>query len=196
MTLTSIPNLLTIFRIAVLPILVILFFIPGAFATWAAVILFSLAGVTDFFDGYLARSMNQTSAFGKFLDPIADKLIVVISLFLVVAFDRLEGIWIIPALVIIVREILIAGLREFLGPYNVSVPVSKLAKWKTTVQLLFIGFVMAGEYGPTLVPYAIEIGQWGLLVASILTVITGYDYLKVGYKTIQDLDNKKADTQK
>ncbi len=196
MTLTSIPNLLTIFRIAVLPILVILFFIPGAFATWAAVILFSLAGITDFFDGYLARSMNQTSAFGKFLDPIADKLIVVISLFLVVAFDRLEGIWIIPALVIIVREILIAGLREFLGPYNVSVPVSKLAKWKTTIQLLFIGFVMAGEYGPTLVPYAIEIGQWGLLVASILTVITGYDYLKVGYKTIQDLDNKKADTQK
>jgi cardiolipin synthase len=136
---TNIANLLTLFRILIIPVLVALFFIPGPIATWSAVVLFVVAAITDFFDGYFARALNQVSAFGKFLDPIADKLIVTVTLFLLVAFDRLEGLWIIPALIILIREVLIAGLREFLGPYKVTVPVSKTAKWKTTVQLFAIG---------------------------------------------------------
>lgn len=185
---TNTANLLTIFRILIIPVLVALFFIPGATATWAAVILFTVAAITDFFDGYFARSLNQVSAFGKFLDPIADKLIVSVTLFLLVAFQHLEGLWIIPALVILIREILITGLREFLAPYNVSVPVSKSAKWKTTVQLVAIGFLIAGDYGPDLIPYSVEIGHYGLLLAMILTLVSGWGYLKVGFRTIQTLD--------
>ncbi|MGM0423016.1 MAG: CDP-diacylglycerol--glycerol-3-phosphate 3-phosphatidyltransferase [Pseudomonadota bacterium] len=185
---TNTANLLTLFRILIIPVLVALFFMPGASATWSAVILFVVAAITDFFDGYFARALNQVSAFGKFLDPIADKLIVTVTLFLLVAFDRLEGLWIIPALVILIREVLIAGLREFLGPYKVTVPVSKSAKWKTTVQLFAIGFLIAGDHGPDLIPYSVEIGHYGLLAAMILTLISGWGYLKVGFKTIQELD--------
>ena len=186
---TNTANLLTLFRIIIIPVLVALFYIPGATAAWCAVALFVLAAITDFFDGYFARSLNQVSAFGRFLDPIADKLIVTVTLFLLVAFERLEGIWILPALIILVREVLIAGLREFLGPYNVTVPVSKVAKWKTTVQLFAIAFLIAGDYGPDLVPFAQKIGLYGLLIAMILTVISGWNYLRVGFKTIQELDH-------
>lgn len=186
--LTNIPNLLTIFRVAVVPLLVALFYIGGAKAIWTAVIVFGLAGISDYLDGYFARKLKQISAFGRFMDPIADKLLVIVALFLVVAFDHLQGFWIISAIVILIREILISGLREFLGPYNVQVPVSKLAKWKTTVQMIFIGFVLAGEYGEALIPHAVKIGNYGLVLAAIITVITGWSYLKTGYKTIQDLD--------
>ncbi len=186
---TNTANLLTLFRIIIIPFIVALFYFPGAWAAWTAVGLFVLAAITDFFDGYFARSLNQVSAFGKFLDPIADKLIVTVTLFLLVAFDRLEGLWIIPALIILVREILIAGLREFLGPYNIKVPVSKLAKWKTTVQLVVISFLIAGEYGNEVIPFANEIGHFGLLVAMVLTVMTGWNYLKTGLQAIQNMDN-------
>ncbi len=186
--LTQIPNLLTIFRIIAVPLIVILFYIGSEVAIWSAVVIFALAGASDFFDGYLARYLEQTSAFGKFLDPIADKLIVVVSLVLVIAFEHLQGYWVLAALIIIIREIMVSGLREFLGPYNVQVPVTKLAKWKTTIQMLFIGFIMAGEYGPKLVPFAVEIGNWGLVAAAIITVITGWEYMKGGYATVQKLD--------
>lgn len=188
---TNTANILTLIRIAIIPFLVALFYIPGPEAAWIAVVLFTIAGITDFFDGYVARSLNQVSAFGRFLDPIADKLLVTVTLFLIVAFNRLEGLWILPALVILVREVLIAGLREFLGPYNVTIPVSKLAKYKTTVQMVVIGFLIAGEYGPDLIPYAVEIGHYGLIAAMILTVATGWTYLKAGFKTIQKLDAPK-----
>ena len=111
------------------------------------------------------------------------------TLMLLVAFDRLEGLWILPAIIILVREILIAGLREFLGPYNIAVPVSKLAKWKTTVQLIVISFLIAGEHGNMLIPYANEIGHFGLLIAMVLTVMTGWGYLKAGLHAIQEIDN-------
>lgn len=186
---TNTANLLTLFRIIIIPFLVALFYFPGPVAAWSAVGLFVLAAITDFFDGYFARSLNQVSAFGKFLDPIADKLIVTVTLMLLVAFDRLEGLWILPAIIILVREILIAGLREFLGPYNIKVPVSPLAKWKTTVQLIVISFLIAGEYGNALIPYANEIGHFGLLIAMVLTLMTGWAYLKAGIKAIQDIDN-------
>lgn len=186
---TNTANLLTLFRIVIIPFIIGFFYIPEAWAAWTAVGLFVLAAITDFFDGYFARSLNQVSAFGKFLDPIADKLIVTVTLFLLVAFDRLEGLWILPALIILVREILIAGLREFLGPYNIKVPVSKLAKWKTTVQLVVISFLIAGEYGNAIIPYANEIGHFGLVIAMVLTVVTGWGYLKAGLQAIQNMDN-------
>ena len=184
-------NTLTLFRIVLIPVIVALFYIPTAEAAWVAVAVFTLGAVTDFFDGYVARSLNQVSAFGRFLDPIADKLIVTVTLFLIVAFDRLEGLWILPALIILVREILIAGLREFLGPYNVTVPVSKLAKYKTTVQMVVLAFLIAGEHGEMLIPYANEIGHYGIIIAMLLTVYTGWTYLKVGFKTIQKIDQRK-----
>jgi len=187
---SNLANFLTLLRIILIPVLIALFFIPGATAAWACLFIYAIAAITDFFDGWAARKFGQTSIVGKFLDPIADKLLVIVMLFMLVAFDRLTGIWILPAIVIIVREISIAGLREFLGPYNVTVPVSKLAKWKTTVQMLAVGFVMMREHGTWLVKYTAEIGEIGMTVAAILTVITGWGYLKVGYKTIIELDQK------
>jgi len=188
---TNTANLLTLFRIAIIPVLVALFYFPGPVAAWIAVGLFVLAAITDFFDGYFARSLNQVTAFGRFLDPIADKLIVTVTLFMLVAFDRLEGLWVLPAVLILVREVLIAGLREFLGPYNIKVKVSPLAKWKTTVQLIVISFLIAGPYGNALIPYAYAIGHYGLLIAMILTLVTGWDYLKAGLSAIQKIDADK-----
>lgn len=186
--LTNLPNMLTIFRVAVVPLLVVLFYIGGPAAIWTAVAVFALAGASDYLDGYFARTMKQTSDFGRFLDPIADKLIVIVSLMLVIAFGHLEGYWVLAAIIIVMREIAVSGLREFLGPYNITVPVTKLAKWKTTVQMLFLGFLIAGDYGPSLVPYAKEIGHYGLVLAAVITVITGWDYMKNGYKTVKELD--------
>lgn len=186
----NLANALTLFRIAIIPVIVALFFIPDHWATWAAVGVYTVGAITDFFDGWVARTYNQVSAFGRFLDPIADKLVVGVVLMLILAFDRIDGLWIIPALIILVREILIAGLREFLAPYKVMLPVSKLAKWKTTAQMIALGFLIAGPHGELLIPYTLDIGKWGLLIACILTVISGWDYLKVGYVTIKKLDEQ------
>ena len=183
----NLPNTLTISRIAVIPVITALFFIDKSWAAWTNVVLYGLAGATDFLDGYLARSTGQISAFGRFLDSIADKLIVSIALFLAVAFDRLEGIWIIPAIVIIFREIMIAGLREFFAPYNIQLKTKPLARWKVLIQMLAIGFLIAGPYGPDLVPYAVEIGKWGILAAAILTATTGWDYWVDSYREFKRL---------
>lgn len=184
----NIPNLLTLFRIALIPAITALFFVPGAWAVWVALALYTLGAITDFFDGYLARALKQTSAFGRFLDPIADKLYVAAILLLLAGFDRISGVWLIPAIVIMMREILIAGLREFLGPYKITLPVSKLAKWKTTVQMVAIGFLIAGPYGETILPYSWQIGHWGLVAAAALTVMTGWDYMRRGLEYIHTLD--------
>lgn len=184
----NIPNALTLFRIAIIPVLVFLFYMETAWAIWSALILYILAAVTDFFDGWIARRTNQMSAFGRFLDPIADKLFVAAILVLLAGFDRLPGLWLVPAIVILMREILIAGLREFLGPYKVTLPVSKLAKWKTGAQMTAIGFLMIGAHGDVILPYTLLIGQCGLVCAAFLTVITGWDYMKQGIRTIRDLD--------
>ncbi len=187
----TIPNLLTMFRIAVVPVLIVLFFINTETSFWAALVIYGVAAITDFFDGKIARMYGQTSAFGQFLDPIADKLLVIIVLFLLVAFDRLEGLWILPAIIIIIREILVSGLREFLGPYDVKVPVTNIAKWKTTSQMFCLGFIMIGDYGVAVLPPSMIIGQTLLIIATVLTVMSGWGYMKVGYKTIKELDSKK-----
>jgi len=180
----NLPNALTLFRIAIIPVLVVLFFIHTEWSLWLALALYIIAAVSDFFDGWIARRTNQTSAFGRFLDPVADKLFVAAILVLLAGFDRLPGMWLVPAIIILMREILIAGLREFLAPYKVSLPVSRLAKWKTGTQMTAIGFLMIGAHGDVVVPYTLAIGQWGLLAASILTVITGWDYMKQGLRII------------
>lgn len=181
----NLPNILTLSRIAMLPVLMGLFFIPEPWAAWSALGVYTLAAITDFLDGYLARSMDQISSFGKFLDPISDKIFVATLLLILVGFDRLTGVWIIPAIVILMREFLVAGLREYLGPLNVQLPVSKLAKWKTTVQMVTLGFLIVGNYGDVILPHTLSYGQWGLTLAAILTVITGWDYLKAGLKHIK-----------
>lgn len=177
--------MLTFFRIAILPVIIWLLFMPGAMAAWCALGLYAMASITDFLDGYLARAMKVESALGTFLDPISDKIFIATMLIVLVGFDRLEGLWIIPAIVILMREFLVSGLREFLAPQNIKLPVSKLAKWKTMVQMFTLGFLVIGDYGDVLIPNTLLYGQWGLTFAAILTVITGWSYLKAGLKHIQ-----------
>ncbi len=177
----NLPNILTLSRIFVIPIVVATFFFDSPTMRWAACGLFTLAGITDFFDGYLARRANQVSSFGRFLDPIADKLLVAAVLMLIVAFDRVHVWSYLAALVILLREILVSGLREFLAELHVSVPVTKLAKAKTTVQMVALGFLIVGSASPTWIP-AEMIGEVGIWLAAVVTLATGYDYLKAGLR--------------
>jgi cardiolipin synthase len=177
--LTSLPNLLTLSRILAIPILVALLFVHHPVAAWMACIIFTVAAVTDYFDGHFARSRRQVSAIGVFLDPIADKLLVSAVILMLVATARIDGLAVLPALVILCREILVSGLREFLAGIRVSVPVSRLAKWKTAIQMLALGFLIVGDFGPEAVPVRM-IGETGLWGAAILTLFTGYDYLRTG----------------
>ena len=178
---TTLPNLLTLSRIAVIPILVGLFFLDGAAPRWVALGFFTLAGITDFFDGYLARTRGQYSALGRFLDPVADKVLIAAVILMLVAFDRISGLTILPALVILMREIMVSGLREFLADLHVRVPVSRLAKWKTTIQMIALGFLIVGEASPDWIP-AILIGDIGVWLAAGLTLVTGYDYMRAGLR--------------
>ncbi len=183
--LKHLPNILTISRIVLLPVLIGLFFVPGACAAWIALWVYIFCAVTDFFDGWVARKYNITSGVGTFLDPISDKIMVAALLVTLAAFDRLEGYWIVPAIVILSREFLIAGLREYLGPQNIKVPVSKLAKWKTGFQMTALGFLVIGDYGNSVLPHTLLIGQVLLAVAAAITILTGWNYLKVGFKHIK-----------
>jgi len=175
--LTDLPNLLTLSRIIIIPILVGLFYLEGDLWRWVSVVLFSAAGVTDYFDGYLARRWAQISAFGRFLDPIADKLLVAAVILMLVAVDRITGWVVLPALVILCREVLVSGLREFLAQANVGVPVSRLAKWKTALQLIALGILIVGDAAGAWTQLT---GEFGLWVAAAITIVTGYDYLSAG----------------
>ncbi len=186
----NLPNMLTLFRIAIIPVLVGLFLTQNVWALWGALALYTLGAITDFFDGYLARRWNMMSAFGRFLDPIADKLLVAAMLILIAAFDRLPDLWTIPAIIIMMREMLIAGLREFLGPHRIALPVSKLAKWKTVSQMVAMGFLIMGRHGDVVLPHTLLIGQVGLAIAAVLTVITGWDYMRKGLAHIQVMDER------
>jgi cardiolipin synthase len=176
--LTNPPNLLTASRIAAVPALVAAFYIPGDFGKWATCAIFTIAAITDFFDGYLARSWSMQSPLGRMLDPIADKLLVGAAILMLVHFGRAP---ILPALVILCREILVSGLREFLAEVQVGLPVSRLAKWKTGVQMTAIGFLLAGSAAPWWL-FADQVGLYGLWLAAVLTLITGFDYLYAGLR--------------
>ena len=178
---TSLPNLLTLSRIGVIPAIVALFWIDGDLWRWVTLGLYAFACVTDFFDGYAARSMGTISNFGKFLDPVADKLLVAAVILMLVAFNHITGFAILAGLVILCREILVSGLREFLADIKIGVPVSRLAKWKTFIQMLTLGFLIVGDAAPAAIP-ATLIGEVGLWIAAALTIVTGYDYLKTGLK--------------
>ena len=187
----NLPNNLTLLRIVLIPFIAGLMFIPQAWAAWAALGLYTIACVTDWFDGYLARKMNITSAFGRFLDPSADKLLIAILLLVFAGLERIGGWWLVPACVIMFREVLIAGLREFLGPQNIIIHVSKLAKWKTTSQIIALGFLVVGDFGNWLVPETLFVGQVLLSVSAVLTFVTGMEYMTQGMKAIIEMEKKK-----
>ncbi len=190
----ALPNILTYTRILAIPVVVGLFFVPDPWGSWMAFGVYTYACITDFFDGYLARAWHQQSALGRFLDPIADKLLVACVLFSLVGADRISGLEIIPAAIILGREILVSGLREFLAEVRVGVPVSQLAKWKTTIQMLCLGFLLVGPNGPDFGPIStLDIGIYGLWAAALLTLITGYDYLHHGLKYIRETDMGPAE---
>jgi CDP-diacylglycerol---glycerol-3-phosphate 3-phosphatidyltransferase len=178
--LLSLPNLLTLSRILAIPLVVASFYVPGDYARWFACALFSAAGITDWLDGHMARRWEQQSELGRFLDPIADKLLVAATLFMLVAKDRFSTEWsLLPALVILCREILVSGLREYLAGLRVGMPVSRLAKWKTAIQMVAIGVLIVGDAGPAFLPVT-AIGELLLWLAALLTLMTGYDYLRAG----------------
>ena len=177
----SLPNLLTLARIAAIPLVVASFWLDRGWAQWTAAALFFIASVTDYFDGWLARRWQQVSRLGRFLDPIADKLLVASVLLLLCAFETLRGVHVIPALIILCREIMVSGLREFLAELKVLVPVSALAKWKTTFQLVALGALILGGAFPAQ-NWIHQTGLASLWAAAVLTLITGWDYLRVGLK--------------
>lgn len=185
----NLPNLLTLSRILAIGLIIGLLLLDPPLGSWLALGAYTYACVTDFFDGYLARALHQQSALGRFLDPIADKLLVSAVLLMLVANDRIAGPTVLAAMVILCREILVSGLREFLAGLRVSVPVSQLAKWKTTLQMIALGFLIVGSSGPNFGPVSTtEIGVYGLWIAAALTLITGYDYLRVGLRHMTDTD--------
>ncbi len=183
----TLPNLLTLSRILAVPILVYLLWDPGWFDYAVTFVLYCLVGITDYFDGYLARAQKTVSRLGIFLDPIADKIMVAAVIIMLVASRRASGepvihdFHIVPALVILLREIIVSGLREFLAGLQVSVPVSALAKWKTTLQLVALGALILGGAVPDW-EWVHQTGLASLWAAAILTLVTGWDYLRVGLK--------------
>ena len=189
----NLPNMLTYGRILAVPLVVLCFFLEGRlqssdFARWSALLIFMLASVTDYLDGYLARAWQQTSNIGRMLDPIADKLLVATCLLLLAAdTDRTIAGWSLwAAIIILCREILVSGLREYLAALKVSVPVTQLAKWKTAIQMVAIGFLLLGPAGNKIVPYWTEVGIALLWVSAIVTLYTGYDYFRAGVKHIME----------
>ncbi len=183
----SLPNLLTYGRVACVPVVVALMFWPDEFwMRWAALGVFSVAAISDFFDGYLARMWGQQSSLGRMLDPIADKLLVGAVLLALAANHSLQGFHLWAGIVILCREILVSGLREYLAELRVPVPVSWIAKWKTTVQILALGFLIAGPAGEPVVPGTILIGLTLLWIAALLTLYTGWDYMTAGLRHAVD----------
>jgi len=182
----NLPNILTYGRIVAVPAVAGLLLWGGNNARWAALAIYVIAAITDFFDGYLARKWQQQSSLGRMLDPIADKVLVAVVLLVLCADGILRGGHIWAAIIILSREVLVSGLREYLGELQVSVPVTKIAKWKTTVQLVSIGFLIAGPAGDTLFPYITVLGIGLLWVAAGLTLYTGYDYFRAGIRHVVD----------
>ena len=182
---TNLPNALTISRIVAIPVVCLLLLPDTTWGAWLALAVYVAACVTDFLDGYLARTWQQQSRFGRMLDPIADKLLVASLLLMLVGIDRLSGVHILPAAVILCREITVSGLREYLAELQVGMPVTRLAKWKTGIQMGAIGFLVVGDAGPLLGPFTpTTIGIYGLWAAAALTLVTGYDYLRAGLRHV------------
>jgi CDP-diacylglycerol--glycerol-3-phosphate 3-phosphatidyltransferase/cardiolipin synthase len=185
--LTSLPNVLTYLRILAVPAVVLcLLLIRGDAGRWWALGVYIGACVTDWLDGYLARVWQQQSTLGRILDPIADKLLVGTTLLALTNDNTIEGWHIGAAVIILCREILVSGLREFLAELNVKVHVTQLAKWKTTMQMIALGVLLAGPAGDKIMPGVTSAGLAMLWVAALLTLWTGYDYLRATIRTVID----------
>jgi cardiolipin synthase len=203
----SLPNILTYARIVAIPVVVACMYWQailqgGLWLRWVALALFIAAAVTDFFDGYLARSWDQQSKLGRMLDPIADKLLVASCLLMLAADETIKGWSLFAAIIILCREILVSGLREYLAELRVSAPVTQLAKWKTALQLIAIGFLLCGAAGDSVlppsmlewrwktsddvIPLANSVGLVLLWVSAILTLYTGWDYFRAGMRHLID----------
>ncbi|HXC54871.1 MAG TPA: CDP-diacylglycerol--glycerol-3-phosphate 3-phosphatidyltransferase [Rhizomicrobium sp.] len=186
----QIPNTITVLRILLVPVFAVAFVLPGDGWRIAAFTVFTIAGLSDFLDGLAARRLNQPSEFGRMLDPIADKILVGVALMMLVAegsvheFNLIPGLLsllkLVPALIILAREILISGLREFLAGVSVSVPVSSIAKFKTAVQMVAIGAMILGPIADRWVPGSLAFAYIALWIAAGLTVVTGYAYFRAG----------------
>ncbi|MBN2905356.1 MAG: CDP-diacylglycerol--glycerol-3-phosphate 3-phosphatidyltransferase [Rhodobacteraceae bacterium] len=185
----TIPNILTVLRLLAAPLLPLAYYLlPHPAADWAAVLLFVGASATDWVDGYLARKWNQTSRFGAMLDPIADKAMVLIALLLVVALFDMPALLTLAATLIVFREVFVSGLREFLGARAGQLKVTKLAKWKTTVQMVALTVLLA--HGIAMPALAQALGTGLLLIAAGLTLITGADYFAKAWPYLCDGDEK------
>jgi cardiolipin synthase len=192
----NLPNLLTYGRIVAVPLVAGLLLwnetaesltgLGVLTARWIALVLYIAAAISDFFDGYLARRWQLQSSLGRMLDPIADKVLVAVVLLVLCGDQILRGGHVWAAIIILAREVLVSGLREYLGQLRVSVPVTQIAKWKTAVQLIAIGFLIAGPAGDTIVPVVTWIGIAGLWIAAGLTLYTGYDYFRAGIRHVVD----------
>jgi cardiolipin synthase len=185
----ALPNLLTYGRLVAVPVVALLLQWPAVhWMRWAALGVYTVACVTDFFDGYLARIWKQQSPLGQMLDPIADKLLVATTLLAVAANQTLVGWTIWAAIIILCREFLVSGLREYLADLKVPLPVSVIAKWKTTVQMFALGFFIAGPAGEVVLPGTVVIGGVLLWIAAVLTLYTAGDYLIAGWPHFGDED--------
>lgn len=191
----SVPNLLCFFRVGYIPVMLVLFYLDHAYAedhvswpAWLNLFLFTLAAISDFLDGIIARAFKLTSLFGKFLDSSTDKMLVGAAVLCLVAFGKMTGIWIIAALIILLREILISGVREFMALYNVVVAISKLGKWKLTLQMFSLGFFIVGDYGDAVLPHCVAYGKFFLVIATALTIMSGWQYVREAWATVRRLE--------
>jgi cardiolipin synthase (CMP-forming) len=181
----ALPNLLTYARIAAVPVVAACLYWQallhgGLWLRWLALVIFIAAGVTDILDGYFARAWQQQTALGRMLDPIADKLLVAACLLMLAVDGTIAGWSLWAALIILCREILVSGLREFLAELQVGMPVTQLAKWKTIAQMVAVGFLLAGRAGDLVIPYVTLVGLTLLWLSALLTLYTGWDYLRAG----------------
>ena len=192
--LKKIPNILTIGRIIIVPFFVLAFYLPGFYGDLTACVLFVIASFTDFLDGMLARMLGEESKLGELLDPIADKIIVATALLLLVMSGTIRHYEVIAATIILTREILISGLREFLAKGKINLPVSNLAKLKTFLQMVAISLLLTGETGNKILNFqdynAQTIGVILLWLSAFLTLYTGYEYLRKGIDHAISEDNK------
>lgn len=197
----SLPNILTISRIVVIPVIFLSIYIHSLWWTVVSGVLFILAAVTDYFDGYLARSRNETSVFGRLLDPIADKLLVVSALLIIVANRLVDEVSYIPVGIIMCREVLVSGLREFLAEVKVGMPVTRLAKWKTGFQMTALAMILLSRIWVVNL-FGEDVMVWGFLgevllwVAGVLTFITGYDYFQKSLDYVRGVEKSKNTSAK
>jgi cardiolipin synthase len=183
----ALPNILTYARIVAVPVVAACLYWQallggGLWLRWVALAIFICAGITDYLDGYFARAWKQQTALGRMLDPIADKLLVAACLLMLAVDGTIAGWSLWAALIILCREILVSGLREFLAELHVSVPVTQLAKWKTVGQMVAVGFLLAGRAGDLVVPIVTPVGLALLWLSALLTLYTGWDYFRAGLK--------------